>query len=64
MITNNPLNNILSPIKKPDWCCEHDSAKIIDIKNKVFSCDICTKGLTCKFFYHEDLHTHLNKKDK
>ena len=37
MITNNPLNNIVVPKKNPEWCCEHDCAKIIDIKNKVFT---------------------------
>jgi len=65
MITYNPLNSIVTvPKKNPEWCCEHDCAKIIDIKNKVFKCDICTKGLTCKFFYQDDLHKNLNKKDK
>jgi hypothetical protein len=64
MITPNPLNNIVSVIKNPDWCCKHISVKIIDYKNKVYSCDICTKGLSTKKFNQEELHINLNKEKK
>jgi hypothetical protein len=65
MITPNPLNNIVcTKIKNPDWCCKHISAKIIDYKNKVYSCDICTKGLSTKKFNQEELHINLNKEKK
>ena len=64
MITTNPLNTIVNTIKTPDWCCKHISAKIIDFKNKVYKCDICTHGLTCKKYTQDDLHVNLNKEKK
>jgi hypothetical protein len=64
MITVNPLNNIVKTTKKPDWYCDHECVILVNIKNKIYKCDMCTYGLTCKRFSQQDIYNILNKINK
>lgn len=64
MITVNPLNNLVKTIQKQDWYCDHDCVVLVNITNKIYKCDICTRGLTCKRFSQQDIYNILNKINK